>query len=70
MKVYILTPVETLFEGTAKAVRMPGQGGIFEVRKDHAPIIAALDAGTIVLTEQSGEKRPIRNTERISGSAE
>ena len=38
MKVLIVSPEKTLFEGTADSVMLPGQMGRFEVLKNHAPI--------------------------------
>lgn len=43
-----------LFEGKVDSVKLPGKGGLFEVRRGHAPIIASLGAGRI--TYQVGKK--------------
>ena len=56
MKVSILTPESSLYEGQAKAIIMPGLGGQFEVLDRHAPLISALSKGTIQLTDEKGEK--------------
>ncbi|MBK9641645.1 MAG: F0F1 ATP synthase subunit epsilon [Saprospiraceae bacterium] len=52
MKVSILTPESSLYEGQAKAIIMPGLGGQFEVLDRHAPLISALSKGTIQLTDE------------------
>ena len=56
MKVYILTPEKTLFEGEAKAVKLPGSLGQFEILDKHAPIVSSLTKGTVKLTDTKGEK--------------
>ncbi|MCQ2298572.1 MAG: hypothetical protein MJZ81_00355 [Bacteroidales bacterium] len=57
MKVRIISPDTTLFEGTAKLLQLPGVDGLFELLNNHAPIIAALKAGTIRMQqEEEGEK--------------
>jgi F-type H+-transporting ATPase subunit epsilon len=56
MKVYILTPEKTLYEGDAKAVKVPGVLGQFEILDRHAPIVSALSNGSVQLTDAQGEK--------------
>jgi len=46
MKVQILTPEKTVFDGEAESVMVPGAAGAFEVLKGHAPILSSLVAGT------------------------
>lgn len=43
MQLEILTPDRKLFEGDVTSVRVPGSKGQFEVLKNHAPIISALE---------------------------
>ncbi len=57
MKVYILTPTSQLFEGEARAVKLPGVQGQFEILQNHAPIVSSLGKGIVQVTESSGEKR-------------
>ena len=47
MRVNIIKPDTTLFEGDAKLVQMPGTDGLFEMMENHAPIIASLAAGKV-----------------------
>ncbi len=47
MKVTIVSPEKTLFEGEVEGVKLPGAKGRFEVLKDHAPLISTLTQGTI-----------------------
>ena len=56
MNVKIIKPDTTLYEGTASLVQLPGTGGMFELLENHAPIISALQAGSIRLKTEEGEK--------------
>lgn len=47
MKLEVITPEKTIFEGDVDAVSFPGIEGSFQVLKNHAPIIAALSKGKI-----------------------
>lgn len=49
MKVVIVSPEKTLYEGQANGVVVPGEGGRFEVLQHHAPIISTLTAGVVEL---------------------
>ncbi len=56
MKVYILTPEKTLYEGEAKAIIVPGSSGQFEILDRHAPIVSSLIKGSVQLTDNQGHK--------------
>ena len=43
----ILSPEREVLSTEAELVELPGSMGRFEVLRDHAPLIASLDAGTI-----------------------
>ena len=47
MKIEIITPEKRLFEGDADLVQLPGLDGLFEILKNHAPMIAALGKGKV-----------------------
>ena len=47
MKVTIVSPEKTLFQGEADGVKLPGAQGKFEVLNGHAPLISTLAAGTV-----------------------
>lgn len=57
MKLSIVSPEETLYEGEVKSVKMQGIDGKFQVLNDHAPLISALSKGDVVIEEISGEKK-------------
>ncbi len=47
MKVKIIKPDTTLFDGEATLLQLPGTGGLFEIMENHAPIISSLTTGKI-----------------------
>ncbi|HXH98910.1 MAG TPA: ATP synthase F1 subunit epsilon [Sphingobacteriaceae bacterium] len=49
MKLEILTPDKTVFEGEVSSVTVPGTAGSFEILKDHAPIISTLEDGKVII---------------------
>ena len=48
----IVSPEATLFTGEVAAVSVPGSDGSFEMLNNHAPIVAALKEGTVVIKGQ------------------
>lgn len=57
IKLMILTPQETLFEGFVEKVQLPGDKGRFMVLRNHAPIISSLSAGDIMYVSAGAEAR-------------
>ena len=55
MKVQIISPSDTLFEGEASSVTVPSQLGPFTLLEHHAAIVAILEAGKVSLTDDKGE---------------
>ena len=51
MKLEIVSPDGILFEGETESVSFPGVAGSFDILPHHAPLIAALKAGTIRFVE-------------------
>ena len=47
MKLEISTPQKTIFEGDVRSVQCPGKDGIFQILKNHAPMIAILVKGRV-----------------------
>ena len=47
MKLTIISPEKTLFEGEVQAVFLPGTKGAFEVLSHHAPVISSLAKGSV-----------------------
>jgi len=55
MQLELLTPGKTIFSGEVQLVKLPGSSGSFEVMKNHAPIISALDDGELKVKTEAGE---------------
>lgn len=51
----IVTPQKLFFSGEVTSVTAPGQDGLFQVMKNHAPLLSALKSGKvkIVLADKS-----------------
>ena len=47
MYLEVITPEVVLFKGEVSSVQLPGKDGLFQILKDHAPIISALGPGTV-----------------------
>jgi F-type H+-transporting ATPase subunit epsilon len=47
VKLEILTPEKSLFEGKINLLNVPGSKGSFTVLRNHAPIISTLEKGQI-----------------------
>ena len=52
MKLEILTPKEQLYNGEVSIVSLPGTTGMFEILKNHAPIISTLTNGEIKVVDK------------------
>ena len=63
LRVDIVSPDGSVFRGPASSVTVPGHHGSFQILSNHAPLIATLDVGKIVLRDESGEQ----HTFAISG---
>ncbi|MBP5535742.1 MAG: F0F1 ATP synthase subunit epsilon [Bacteroidales bacterium] len=57
MKVKIIKPDSTLYEGEAKLLQLPGTGGLFEIMNNHAPIISALAKGRLRVVVTDSDTR-------------
>ena len=63
MTIDIITPTTKLFSGNAKLINLPGSNGSFEILENHAPIVATLVAGTVIVVDNEDQ----RNSFEISG---
>ena len=57
MKVEIISPSDTLYNGEATSVTVPSKIGPFTLLEHHAPIVAILEAGKVSLTDGNGETK-------------
>lgn len=53
MKLNIITPEETIFDGEVKDVKLIGLDGHFELLNNHAPIVSALAKGEIKIIDNN-----------------
>lgn len=63
MTIDIITPSAKLYSGTVKQVNLPGSNGSFELLENHAPIVATLTAGPVVVVDDKNQQQ----TFEISG---
>ena len=62
MTIDIITPSEKLFSGSAKQINLPGSDGSFEILENHAPIVATLDAGNVVIVDDQNQQQTFEIT--------
>ena len=62
MTIDIITPSEKLFSGSAKQINLPGSDGSFEILENHAPIVATLAAGNVVIVEDQNQQQTFEIT--------
>lgn len=55
MKLNIITPEDTLYEGDVKSVQLQGTDGKFQLLNNHAPIISALSKGKVKITDMNDQ---------------
>ena len=56
MKVEIITPENTIYQGEISLIQLPGLDGLFELLENHAPMITMLSNGTVKLIEKSSNQ--------------
>lgn len=62
MTIDIITPSEKLFSGSAKQINLPGSNGSFELLENHAPIVATLAAGNVVIVDEANQQQTFEIT--------
>ena len=55
MKLYILTPEASVFEGEAESIVVPGAYGLFGVLNNHAPILSSISPGPLKYKQNENE---------------
>ncbi len=61
MHLEIITPDKTIFEGEVDSATFPGSKGSFQVLKNHAALISALDKGKVIYKSGDTENEIIVN---------
>lgn len=56
MKVWILTPEKTIYQGEASSLHAPGLDGFFQLLDHHAPMVSMLKEGQVSLRESKAEE--------------
>ena len=51
----MLTPEREIFKGNVQSITVPGVGGKFQVLKNHAPVVSAIEAGVVTVVTAIGE---------------
>ena len=59
MHVKVITPDETLYEGDAQSVTLPGEDGMFQVLDNHAPLVGIVTRGSLKVLKNNGEEENI-----------
>ena len=49
----LITPEAKIFSGEIESLKLPGLDGSFQILKNHAPIISALNKGEVVFEKTS-----------------
>lgn len=57
MKLEIVTPDQTIFEGEAQLVQLPGLDGSFEILDHHMPMIAGLKKGQLKVVDSAKKEQ-------------
>jgi F-type H+-transporting ATPase subunit epsilon len=57
MRVSVVSPERILFEGDASRVVVPAYDGLLGILPRHAPLLALLGKGTLVVGAAEGERR-------------
>jgi F-type H+-transporting ATPase subunit epsilon len=52
MKLEIINPDTTLFNGEVEVVQLPGKDGSFEILNNHAPLISVLKKGKVKIVDK------------------
>lgn len=55
MRLILLSPVKTLFDGDVELVTIPGTKGQFTVLPNHAPLITSVGEGVLTYKVSAGE---------------
>lgn len=49
---------ETLFDGAATSLKVPGEAGVFEILPHHEPIVSSLTSGAVEIRLNKNEVMP------------
>ena len=66
MKLQLITPEKTFFEGEIASVQIPGTMGDFGVLPGHAPFISTIRAGVVTIELAGGGRKLVNVTGGIA----
>ena len=70
LRVRLVTPERTLFDHAAAAVELPAKNGYMEVLYGHAPLMAELGAGDVIVHRETGAPESVSRYNVSWGFAE
>lgn len=70
LRVRLVTPERVLFEAAASAVELPSKSGYMEVLFGHAPLMAELGAGDVIVHAAPDSENPVQHYNVSWGFAE
>ncbi|MFN0208090.1 MAG: ATP synthase F1 subunit epsilon [Planctomycetota bacterium] len=56
LRLLVITPERAVMDEKVTSVVLPGSEGSFGVLKNHAPLLAAVEAGELVVTDAAGNR--------------
>lgn len=62
LRLKIVSPERVVFNGEVESVIVPGTNGLFEILKDHAPIISSLQTGVVTYKAAGAERQTLNIT--------
>lgn len=62
MKLSILTPGKTVYEGNASSIIAPGKIGGLQILENHAPLVTSLGEGTITIVTDDSKSLSFETT--------
>ena len=60
MKIEVITPDKKVLSGDVDSVTLPGAMGSFQVLRNHADLISALEEGTITVKSSAGSTQTVK----------
>jgi F-type H+-transporting ATPase subunit epsilon len=59
IKVDVVSAEESIFEGEAEFVALPGEGGELGIYPQHAPLLTRIKPGTVLIRQPGGEEETV-----------
>jgi F-type H+-transporting ATPase subunit epsilon len=59
LRIRVIAPDRTVWDGTGQEIILPSTTGLMGILKGHAPLLTALDIGTLRIRSESGDWSPI-----------